>query len=567
MDRSKLHNVSHLLTSNSPPTDAQTQLLHELISAGQADTQRLDDEYAKAEATLKSLAEQRTKNTTHVVALRRVLSALRQFPSELIAHIFVLCVEQYRLAGGNFVSYHRRSPPMVLAWVCSRWRAIALDTPRIWDVLRLIAPLVPRKSPLACIDELVFRSAPHIFHAIITSRVPQSPKDYKKYTSPLLVQLLHAPGFFDRVGKLLLTLAAAHYAEAVNLEAPTFSALHTLRIAPRTSHSDQTVPIADILNLFKHVPALRALAVVIPKGPLAPRYTGPLPSFPWAQLEHLDWQCSLDVRVVNWILSQSTSLRTATFTSIRFNEEDTYPASLHVPPDGSTLPNLEQLTLQCFTIVRYPLLQHLTLPALRALNLRAIKSPKMQPFDLLSTLQDRSGFNLESLTIADYLETQYLPAFLHKNSGITTLHVRKHDGSLFRKLRVRHRDTDNQPAGNGDAETPEPAPVLLPALRSLTVTMQHDDDPLMQNDGEDLADMLHSRYFFPPDSTAPACAKLEKIDLHIGGYRFSDRAEEMVFLLRDAGCLTDHIEREETSESEEESEQEETEETESDEEE
>ncbi|KAJ7062748.1 hypothetical protein C8F01DRAFT_1368471 [Mycena amicta] len=561
--------MDHLLTSNLPPTDAQTQLIHELISAGQAETQRLDEEYAKAEATLKSLAEQRTRHTIHVVNLRRVLSALRQFPSELIAHIFVLCVEQYRLAGGNFVSYHRRSPPMVLAWVCSRWRAIALDTPRIWDVLRLGAPLVPRKSPLACIDELVFRSAPHMFHAIITSPAPPGPKDYKKYTSPLLVQLLHAPGFFDRVGKLQLTLAAAHYAEAVNhdLEAPTFSALHTLRIAPCTSHSDQTVPIADILRFFEHVPALRALTVVVPKGPLAPRYTGPLPSFPWAQLEHLDWQCSLDVRVVNWILSQSTSLRTATFISIRFNEEDTYPASLNVPSDGSTLRNLEQLTLQGYTIVRYPVLQHLTLPALRALNLRAIKSPNMQPFDLLSALQERSGFNLESLTIADYLDTQYLPTFLQKNPGITALHVRKHEGSLFRKLRVRHRDSDDQPAGNGDAETlspaPEPAPVLLPALRSLTVTMQHDDDHLMLNDGEDLTDMLGSRYFFPPYSTAPACAKLEKIDLHISGYRLSNSAEEMVDLLRHAGCLTDHVEREETSESEEE----ETEETESDEEE
>nr|GAT49554.1 predicted protein [Mycena chlorophos] len=468
---------------------------------------------------------------------------------------------------------------MILSRVCARWRDIVLSSPRLWDDIRITVSLAPRKTPLSseCLETVVARSEPHEFKAIIGSRTPPNPREYEPYTSSLLLQLFQTPGFVERIGHFKITMSTAHYLEAIALDRHTFSSLHTLHIAPRTSHSDQSVSISDILAIFTNSPKLRHLTVFVTKGPLAPRYAGPLPSFPWAQLETIDFQCSLDARVVLWILSQTPLLVQATFTSVRCEVSIPNPCGINVAalPTEIVLPCLERLTLQGWSVIRYPVLQALVLPALKHLDLRAIKSPRAASVDLLASLQRHSGFSLASLTIADYLETQYIPSFLEANPEIRTLHVRKDDWGLFRRLRycpgaglgpgVSVEETSTQAtAADSDLEdtdgTGASSAVLLPNLRNLTVTIRNDillRGERLRDEGEELTRMLVSRCddALPESQSGSGCVRLAEVNLWIDGLVMSLEAERVVQQLVEKGALRDHLMSEEPVDSTEEEEE------------
>ncbi|KAF8877818.1 hypothetical protein BD779DRAFT_1421251, partial [Infundibulicybe gibba] len=59
---------------------------------------------------------------------RAAISPLRSFPSEILAEIFTQFVNTTQ------IHWHAASspPPLTLMQICSRWRRIALDTPRLW---------------------------------------------------------------------------------------------------------------------------------------------------------------------------------------------------------------------------------------------------------------------------------------------------------------------------------------------------------------------------------------------------------------------------------------------------
>ncbi|KAJ7073108.1 hypothetical protein C8F01DRAFT_1106168 [Mycena amicta] len=523
--------IQHLLHSNTPPSDSESEFIHQLIAAG-VEEARLLHKYESATASANQAAIDRLSRLQSIkdeemLALRRIVSALRHFPAEILVEIFILHVQQET----KFGSTHRSFGPIVLSQVSSRWRSIALGSPRIWDTLRFSLGLVPRKNPLRCVDELIRRSHPHGISILVSSREPPPDKIVSKFTSPLLEQIFRAPEFTARVEKLNLVLAAAHFFDVVKLGPQIYPALRTLRIAPRNSLHDQTVAIHEMLNLFQQLPSLRVLKIVVPHGSAYPQYTGAVPPFPWSQLESLDFRCSLEARVVHAILSQCHSLRKGLFFQIRFDEEATLPASvtelLEAATEVVTLPFMEHLTLQGWGSLRYPLLQRLRLPNLRTLDIRNLKSPRNTRVDILGGLQERSGFSLTSLKLRGGLETRFIPAFLQRNPEITELFIGRQD--IFARLQYLPGK-----------------PVILPNLRSLTVAMKNDDDyQQLEDDGEHLAQMLASRTLRLPQSPEVGeCARLHKVNIRISGYRLSNIAEDVFERLTQIGCLTDHIERE-----------------------
>ncbi|KAF8211064.1 hypothetical protein K438DRAFT_1449849, partial [Mycena galopus ATCC 62051] len=51
-------------------------------------------------------------------------------PTELTSEIFINC-----LSSGRVVP-RARTPPLLLAQVCSKWRAIAFSVPELWNCVR-----------------------------------------------------------------------------------------------------------------------------------------------------------------------------------------------------------------------------------------------------------------------------------------------------------------------------------------------------------------------------------------------------------------------------------------------
>ncbi|KAF8883547.1 hypothetical protein BD779DRAFT_1412160, partial [Infundibulicybe gibba] len=79
------------------------------------------------QTAMADLAE-RIANIHRVIEIHRAaISPLKAFPPELLVAIFVECIgmmKNPRLA--------LPKPPLMFMKICSRWRAIVLDTPQFW---------------------------------------------------------------------------------------------------------------------------------------------------------------------------------------------------------------------------------------------------------------------------------------------------------------------------------------------------------------------------------------------------------------------------------------------------
>ena len=70
-------------------------------------------------------------------ALRALLSPARRVAPELVAHIFELCLPSDGLESG----YRSHEAPLLLCQICSGWRQVALNTPKLWNHMKIVLPL------------------------------------------------------------------------------------------------------------------------------------------------------------------------------------------------------------------------------------------------------------------------------------------------------------------------------------------------------------------------------------------------------------------------------------------
>ncbi|KAJ6573417.1 hypothetical protein DFH09DRAFT_981714 [Mycena vulgaris] len=101
------------------------------------------------------VAESATEDT--IVKLNSLLSALRRFPEEILAEIFMICVAHVK---GHLI--YEPGAPWVLGQICSRWRQIALTTPRLWcDIVISLDDRPVPKGLIKRVELLLQRSRKH----------------------------------------------------------------------------------------------------------------------------------------------------------------------------------------------------------------------------------------------------------------------------------------------------------------------------------------------------------------------------------------------------------------------
>ncbi|KAJ7656104.1 hypothetical protein DFH06DRAFT_1411856, partial [Mycena polygramma] len=126
-----MHRFTAVLTSNRPPTEQEAlgirQLIHEL------DSQPGENSEPPSSAS-NELGELRH---LMLISLRGVLSPIRCVPAEILSEIFIASRDdsldsepEYEITSPNFA-------PILLTRVCSRWRMVALCTPRLWNNVEL----------------------------------------------------------------------------------------------------------------------------------------------------------------------------------------------------------------------------------------------------------------------------------------------------------------------------------------------------------------------------------------------------------------------------------------------
>lgn len=126
----------------SVPTDqqlgeARQMLLQQQRSSDEVDArimearQKLEEMIRQSEMTIKDLNREKLEIEKQIQTTKEFLSPMRRLPDDILRHIFWQCFDLSAHAGWR------------LAAVCSSWRRLALDMPRLWSkVCALILPLI-----------------------------------------------------------------------------------------------------------------------------------------------------------------------------------------------------------------------------------------------------------------------------------------------------------------------------------------------------------------------------------------------------------------------------------------
>ncbi|KAJ7467234.1 hypothetical protein B0H11DRAFT_2197368 [Mycena galericulata] len=151
------HELSHLLTTNDPPEDAEVPIVRSMITSGQDQIAQLNQRIERLKATVTRLLEERSEMEELVRQHTTVLSPIRRLPAELLCEVFSQ-VPSFKRLGSHTVS----CPPWRLGHICRYWRYSALGDPYLWNALVLAHfPALPvaETAPISMIEAQYLRSA------------------------------------------------------------------------------------------------------------------------------------------------------------------------------------------------------------------------------------------------------------------------------------------------------------------------------------------------------------------------------------------------------------------------
>jgi hypothetical protein len=119
---------SAVLRSNYAASGIEALHIKQIITKHDADIVQINKEIAQTQITLIRLQHRRAGLVAFRQAHEALMSPIRRTPPEILAKIFLLC-----LPDDEFVGMDVSQAPLLILQICSRWREIALSTPRLWN--------------------------------------------------------------------------------------------------------------------------------------------------------------------------------------------------------------------------------------------------------------------------------------------------------------------------------------------------------------------------------------------------------------------------------------------------
>jgi hypothetical protein len=149
-------NLSHLLTSNEVPLDAEAASISQLVTDGQNRVDSLTASIDILQSMLAPLLSQRDELVESVRRHKAVLSPVRRMPPELICAICEMAPPHKRYIDGDVVD----QPPWRLGQICRAWRGSALSYPSLWTSIHILVPPLTAQLPdISMIETILARSA------------------------------------------------------------------------------------------------------------------------------------------------------------------------------------------------------------------------------------------------------------------------------------------------------------------------------------------------------------------------------------------------------------------------
>src|ERR1700683_838801 len=125
---------AELLSSGVMLSATQTDMVHDTISIAQSRISHIDCEIARLKDSAGELQHKRAALLTYTKNHTALVAPVRCLPPEILSEIFLHCMDP-RWFGPEY-NFHENprldKMPLLLGEICSRWRSIALSTPRLW---------------------------------------------------------------------------------------------------------------------------------------------------------------------------------------------------------------------------------------------------------------------------------------------------------------------------------------------------------------------------------------------------------------------------------------------------
>ncbi|KAE9391548.1 hypothetical protein BT96DRAFT_864866 [Gymnopus androsaceus JB14] len=408
--------------SNHPPSPHD---IHELILLSQKDLDDYDTEIARLQTQIDSVQEQKKSLNDYKTNLQSLLSPFRELPNEIMCLIFELActdnlLQQYPWpVGRNTKPPTKLSLPAItylpalsISAVCTRWRFLALASPRIWSQIRVeTAPegevMSDRESGfLSTLQLYLDRSADSPL--LIDLQTPRNEVEDERNPSALSLLLNYTSRWqiFSYTGDFNLDACEGFHQHH---SFPILEALNLRGVGAEIQTTD--------LDCFEHAPKLRAVRT---------DYLETDSDLPWTQLTSLDvgayegWDINLlhhchGLTVLKlrdfWptLGTSNTSLtRLKSFTFTRSGDERTLEDMFSC----FTFPSLKELFIYpeddpCTRIDNWPLNAFIAFISRSscALTMLSLNNVAISDLDLIATLHLLPSLTL--LSIDDLIDGEY----------------------------------------------------------------------------------------------------------------------------------------------------------------
>ncbi|KAF8147364.1 hypothetical protein K438DRAFT_1780151 [Mycena galopus ATCC 62051] len=513
----------HVLTSNCVPTEQQALEIRAALEVLQSRDVFGPDLEINHDCPWYHTVPENMRAKVQVF-LRGALSAIRHFPAEILSQIFIICRDN-DLAESGYTIIDPNCAPILLCHVCSRWRTVALSTPRLWNTVMLLTPAVIRGRE-SFVEEILGRSRSVPLHFTLETP-PSLPFENWSITSSVAT----TGGNCADSHWLDIVWDCQHRLETISMEMSNiyrddfpsqlnFPILSSLKFS---INGNGAPDLKVILNSFRSAPLLRVLEI---HQPLTWYDDFLDTAFPWSQLTDLFISVSLTALGARDLLARCTALVFAQLDNLsEHDEEDGTP----LPPSIGILDNLTWLDISTDDAPGVLVLQAITAPKLEYLSF----SSKLDlSIDTLLAFHARSQFPLTHLAFSgQYISCSQLFSFLRLLPTLETLVIDECScikDRLFQILTCR------------SANAPVKYALTLHHLTTLEI------HPLRSLSGSivaDMADYLHR------DAGNPAArfSHLNRLCLYRGHpqsrypeiLKFADDIEDRLAALRATGFLLD----------------------------
>ncbi|KAJ7085626.1 hypothetical protein C8R43DRAFT_1082735 [Mycena crocata] len=514
-----------LTTTNVPPTDHQTSHIQRVIAEREQLGRELNHQYYVARASLEDVEYRRDQNRRDIVRLKAVISPVRRIPREILAEIFHFCVVNSRFINYSYSVADPRHAPVILTHVCSFWRDVGINTPRLWDRLSLYFSKHASNSGMeSMVRELANRSTPHPLRIDVGTADVEYENGQPLDILPALATLQDV---CERMETLHVDLPLPHFQPLLAVPIPAFPRLRDLSITLATElQLDRPVSLEGILAFFQSCPRLVELKIDI--GFMAPLVDIFASDFPWSSLTHLHMSAPLNFLEARSVLARGALLQRCVFENLVADRPPDQPdlTTLH------TLPALKRLAVyHTSTLPSSILFDIFAFPNLRDLEIDVWGWSE----DALIALLERSHFALASLSLRNVgIPADELVHFLSLNPTLEALVLRAFPvpGVIEALMYV--------PTAMSTGRERERIS-LLPRLTQLSI--EADAEELASGgSGYDLVRMLRSRWDIENDAPDRP-ARLARVHLEISGEPLGSRAEEGIRHLESEGLVLDHFTR------------------------